>query len=261
LAAGCAVAQQDQASLSSPFTRQEAEDMSAVWPEIRQAARFEQINWQAAGLRGAPGNAEARRLMATHWDELRRANRFSEIDWESTTGYRESTFARQDRVSPAGPFTRREAEQMNDVWPEIRRAPRFEDIDWEAVGLGVAPGDAEARRLMVTNWDTLRRADRFDDINWEATTASSLSTFAQQRDPATVAGPFTREEAEQMSDVWPQIRQASTFEAINWEATGLGVAPGNAEARRLIATHWDTLRRADRFEDINWEATTGYRNR
>ena len=71
----------------SPFTREEAAAMSRAWGQIRSAARFEDINWRAAGLSGAPGDRDARRLMARHWGQLREAGRFEEIDWQATTGY------------------------------------------------------------------------------------------------------------------------------------------------------------------------------
>jgi hypothetical protein len=64
-----------------------------------------------------------------------------------------------------------------------------------------------------------------------------------------------------MSAVWPEIREAESFEQIDWRAAGLGVAPGDARARRLMAAHWGTLREAARFSDIDWEATIGYRLR
>src|SRR5690554_2004126 len=79
-------AQEDNAS---PFTRWEVEQLSEVWPHIRTAGRFEDINWEAMGFRSAPGDAEARRLMEEHWGELRVAENFQDINWEATTGYRE----------------------------------------------------------------------------------------------------------------------------------------------------------------------------
>ena len=162
-----AFAQQPQ---TGPFTRQEAELMSAVWPEIRQAAAFEEINWQAVGLTRPPGDREARRVMANHWDALRSAVSFDDIDWQTTTGYaasRPSRFAHQEQV---GPFTSQEAELMSAVWPEIRQAATFEEIDWRSVGLPGAPGDRDARRVMATHWDSLRSAAEFDNIDWQATT-------------------------------------------------------------------------------------------
>ena len=49
---------------SGPFTGYEAEALSDVWPEIRGAAHFEDINWRAHGLSGPPGNSEAQRLLS-----------------------------------------------------------------------------------------------------------------------------------------------------------------------------------------------------
>ena len=73
---------------NSPFTREEAAAMSRVWGEIRQAARFEDINWRALGYSGPPGDKNARQLTSRHWSELRGAARFEDIDWQASTGYR-----------------------------------------------------------------------------------------------------------------------------------------------------------------------------
>ena len=154
-----------------PFTRREAQQLAAVWPEIREAGAFEDINWEAVGLTRAPGNSQARTLMATRWDSLRRAPEFSDIDWQAVTAYPANPFEQRDQASRSGPFTRQEAQQLAAVWPEIRNAASFEDIDWQAVGLRGAPGDAEARRLMSANWGSLRHADQFSDIDWQATVA------------------------------------------------------------------------------------------
>jgi len=161
-----AFAQQGQ---TGPFTRQEADLLSSVWPQIREAPAFEEIDWEAVGLARAPGGSEARRLMATHWDSLRSAARFSDIDWHAITEYPPTRRGQQDRASVSDVFTAQEAEQMSKVWPEIRQAAAFEEIDWQSVGLPRAPGDRETRRVMAAHWDTLRRAAEFSDIDWEAT--------------------------------------------------------------------------------------------
>jgi hypothetical protein len=62
--------------------------MSQVWGRIREAARFEDIDWRSVGLSGPPGNREARRLMSTYWGQLREAARFEDINWPATTGTR-----------------------------------------------------------------------------------------------------------------------------------------------------------------------------
>jgi hypothetical protein len=72
----------------SPFTREESAAMSRAWGQIRETARFEDINWRAMGLKGAPGDREARRLTEKHWSELRKAAQFEDINWQATTGYR-----------------------------------------------------------------------------------------------------------------------------------------------------------------------------
>ncbi|MBN1240541.1 MAG: hypothetical protein JXB36_18710 [Gammaproteobacteria bacterium] len=273
LAAAGAWAQQDR-SESSPFTRQEAELISAVWPQIRSAASFEQIDWETVGLEEAPGNSEARRLMSTHWGTLRQAGSFADIDWEATTGYREPPLSRfalgEEAASGDNPFTEQESQLMAAVWQDIRNASRYEEIDWEEAGLSRAPGSRDAQRVMEDNWDTLRRAARFEDIDWEATTdyrGESRSPFSRDERSAfsrdgysRESGPFTRQEAELMSAVWPEIRQARSFEQIDWERVGVEYAPGDAEARRVMAENWDTLRQAAQFSDIDWEATTGYRS-
>lgn len=167
--AACALAQ--DRSWSGPFTEREAELMSTVWPEIREAAAFDDIDWRAEGLSGPPGDAEARRLMSAHWDALRRAADFRDIDWEATTDYDDSErdlFGRGDAVV-TNPFSPEETALLSAVWPEIRRAEAFSEIDWEAVGLEVAPGDARARSTMADHWGALRQAAEFDDIDWAAT--------------------------------------------------------------------------------------------
>src|SRR5262249_21852019 len=73
---------------ANPFSREEARAMSEVWGRIRTAAEFDDINWRAVGLPGAPGNRDARRIMATYWGQLREATRFEDIDWAATAGTR-----------------------------------------------------------------------------------------------------------------------------------------------------------------------------
>jgi hypothetical protein len=163
-----AYGQQLHGSVSGPFTNEEAELMSAVWPKIRDAAAFEDIDWEAVGLTRAPGSSEARRFMATHWDVVRSANEFRDIEWQRTTGYQRSSKSGYALEDPTGPFTSLEAEQLSAVWPEIRKADAFGDINWRAVGLSRAPGSREARRLMEAHWGSLRRAAEFDDIDWQA---------------------------------------------------------------------------------------------
>ncbi len=163
-----AYGQQLHGSVSGPFTNDEAELMSAVWPKIRDAAAFEDIDWEAVGLNRAPGSSDARRFMATHWDVVRSANEFRDIDWQGASRYRSSSKSGYALEDPTGPFTSLEAEQLSAVWPEIRKADAFADIDWRAVGLSRAPGSREARRLMETQWGSLRRAAEFDDIDWHA---------------------------------------------------------------------------------------------
>ena len=165
-----AFAQYHSASGSGPFTRQDAELMSAVWPKIREAARFEDIDWRSVGLARAPGDWAAQSVLAENWDALRKAAEFDDIDWSRIAGYRETS--RNDLAyRGAGPFTGEEAAALSRVWGEIRKAASFRDIDWHAVGLRRAPGDSTARGIMETHWPTLRQAGRFGDIDWAAMTA------------------------------------------------------------------------------------------
>ena len=173
-----AFAQNREGWYEGPFTENEAEIMSEVWPQIREAAAYEDIDWRTVGLSRAPGSSAARRTMATYWGQLRSAERFEDVNWDATVGNREQRSSRyrgQDTgrygAGTPGPFTRQEAVALSRVWPEIREAAAFEDIDWRAAGLGRAPGDREARRIMATYWDSVRKAERFADIDWEATTA------------------------------------------------------------------------------------------
>ena len=80
LLANAALAQ-DRGAYYGPFTDSEAQLLRAVWPEIREAANFEDINWSAHGLARAPGSREVQRAMAANWDEVRQARRFEEVDW------------------------------------------------------------------------------------------------------------------------------------------------------------------------------------
>jgi hypothetical protein len=178
---------QSRGGSTGPFTGYEADVLSDVWPEIRQAADFEDINWRAHGLDRAPGSREAQRWLAANWDEARRAERFSNIDWDELGGRGFSDERRDRRGSDerfgqqfpddgdfyeAGPFTRQEAAVMSRLWPEIREAGSYEDINWRAHGVR-EPGDREAQRIMASNWGQLREAARFEDINWEAMLARS----------------------------------------------------------------------------------------
>ena len=275
-------AAQVRGSLSGPFTGYEAQALSDIWPEIRDAARFEDINWRAHGLSAAPGSPEARRLMAANWSELRRAQRFEEIDWSgyyqvrdngrrpNRSGNRSNQSERFERQFPGpfndvGPFTRDEAVAMSQLWPEIRQAARFEDINWRAHGFARAPGNQDARRMMAANWGEIRSAGRFEDIDWDRIVDDrDLRTsreYAGGFGGNYAGNPFTPEEAAAMSQVWGQIRQAAQFSDINWQAVGLSGPPGNRDAQRVMSSYWGQLRDAARFEDIDWAATTGSRQR
>ncbi len=170
---------QTRDGFTGPLTGYEAELLSEVWPEIRVAEDFEQINWPAHGLNRAPASPEAQRFLSTHWDELRREQRFSDIEWAEfddrpVQNSRAQRYGRVDpyeeRDSNAGPFTREEAAVLSRSWGQIREAARFEDIDWRSAGLSRPPGDREARQLMSRHWGQLREAARFEDIDWQATT-------------------------------------------------------------------------------------------
>ena len=149
--------------------------MSSVWPRIREASDFADIDWRSVGLSDAPGDFEARRFLAEHWSQVRTAAAFDDINWRAS-GYENS-----DRSSPrvhgearngyndqTGPFTRQEARTLRRVWPTIREAANFDDINWRSVGVARAPGDRAARDFMAGQWDSFRRAARFDDIDWRA---------------------------------------------------------------------------------------------
>jgi hypothetical protein len=260
-----------------PFTDAEAQVLSAVWPEIREAANYEDINWPALGLNRAPGSRDVQRMMAANWDELRRAQRFEQIDWDdyssATSRYqdrdeRERTSDRFERQFPGpftgyGPFTRDESQVLAELWPQIREAARFDDIDWRRFGLARAPGDAYARDIMASNWNDVRREQRFQDIDWDRVVDDRDLRTSRERQyaggfgGAYSANPFSREESAALSRVWGEIRQAADFDDVDWRALGFQGAPGSREARRIMARHWGTLREAERFEDIDWEATTG----
>jgi hypothetical protein len=159
--------------------------------------------------------------------------------------------------SYSSPFSRQDEQLMSNVWPTIREARDYDDIDWRSVGLARAPGNSHAQRLMADNWRDLRTAARFDDIDWGAVRDHGSRTLAQRYDEET--GPFTREEARQLSAIWPKIREANSFADINWKAEGLSRAPGDREAQAFVTEHWGSIRRAARFEDIDWRREYGDR--
>jgi hypothetical protein len=180
LAATTAAHAQSRDGFTGPLTGYEAELMSEVWSEIREAEDFENINWRAHGFNRAPASPEAQRFLAANWDELRREERFSNIDWDEyydrpTRSNRAQRYGQAQRGFPENetgyndsPFTRDEAAALSRAWGQIREAASFEDINWRAAGLSGAPGDREARRIMSRNWGELREAGRFEDINWQA---------------------------------------------------------------------------------------------
>lgn len=155
-----------------PFTRDEAATLSRIWPEIREAEEFADIDWRAYGLQRAPGDADARRILAASWHEVRRESRFEDIDWDDVVDERDLATSRRHAggfgggASATGPFTQHEAALMSQVWSRIREVPAYDEIDWSAVGLSGPPGDRAARRIMASNWQRLREAERFDDIDW-----------------------------------------------------------------------------------------------
>ena len=151
---------QDRGAYYGPFTDAEAQLLSAVWPEIRQADDYEDINWSAHGLVRAPGSRDAQRAMAANWDDVRQARRFEEVDWTEVTGnrnarssrYDEDRYGRQGPFTTSGPFNRDESEVLSELWPQIREAANFDDINWRAHGLSRAPGTADAQRIMAAHW-------------------------------------------------------------------------------------------------------------
>jgi hypothetical protein len=158
-----------------PFTRDESQILAELWPQIREATRFDDINWRGHGLVRPPGDADARRIMAASWDEVRRAERFQDIDWDrivddgSLRTSRERQYAGGFGSNPsANPFTREEAATMSRVWGQIREAAEFDDIDWRSVGFSGPPGSRQARSIMAANWGQLREASRFEEIDWAA---------------------------------------------------------------------------------------------
>ena len=68
-----ALAQLDLGGRPGPYTDEEAQLMIAVWPTIRGAARYEDVNWATLSPSGAPGSAEAQQLTSRYWETLRSA--------------------------------------------------------------------------------------------------------------------------------------------------------------------------------------------
>ena len=153
--------------------------------------------------------------------------------------------------SSSSPFSSQETQVMSGVWSKIREAKDFDDIDWHSVGLTRAPGDAEAHHLMADHWSKLRTAADFRDIDWRAIRGEDGSA---RNDFDGETGPFTRDEARDLSAAWPKIREADAFDDINWRSVGLAHAPGDRDARDFMSAHWESLKRAARFADIDWRA-------
>lgn len=257
---GCAIAQDRgfgrNIDDTGPYSEQQAQLMSRVWGDIREAASFEQIDWDSVGLDYAPGDARARRIMADNWGTLRQAANFEDIDWETSTSYRDVPSFSGNGFADGNPFTAEESRLMSAVWPEIREADDYEEIDWRDAGLDFAPGDAEARATMREHWDALRQAAEFEDIDWAESTAYDRSRDFYP-DEFEERGPFTREEAQLLSIVWPDIRVAGSFDDIDWRSVGLSEPPGDAAARRFVREHWGELRQQRDFRDIDWERIAG----
>jgi hypothetical protein len=261
-----------QRAYYGPFTDAEAQVLSAVWPEIREAADYEDINWPSIGLNRAPGSRDVQRMMSENWDELRREPRFEAIDWNQYVGASRTPRYERDRTSDRfeqqfpgpftgyGPFTRDESQVLAELWPQIREAARYEDIDWRALGLARAPGDAYARDIMASNWNEVRREQRFQDIEWDRIVDDRDLRSSRERQVAggfgrgSYGSPFSREEEATLSRIWGQIRAAAEFDDIDWRAVGLLGPPGSREARRFMAQNWSQIREAERFEDIDWSA-------
>lgn len=169
-----------QGRAESPFTGYEAQQLSEVWPDIRKAAHFEDINWSTHGLSRAPGDREAQRILSDNWEDLRREEHFADIDWDEYTAHsgRGERYGRADSGSLAdegggyhnSPYAREDYEEMSRVWTEIHQAAHYEDINWRGLGYSSPPGDHEARRLTSRYWNELRKAAHFEDIDWQKTT-------------------------------------------------------------------------------------------
>ena len=76
------------------------------------------------------------------------------------------------------------------------------------------------------------RGLRFDDIDWRDVRDTGDRTSAQRYDEET--GPFTRDEARELSRVWSKIREANSFADINWKAVGL------SRAGPFLPTAWSS---------------------
>ena len=223
-----------QNAFYGPFTDAEAQLLSAVWPEIREAEDYEDIDWPAYGLARAPGSSEVRRAMAANWDEVRQAPRFEQVNWDRVVrgeprGGRSDQIDRFEEQFPGpftdvGPFTRDEAALMSRLWPEIREAEQFDDIDWRAYGLQRAPGGADAREIMAAHWSEVRREARFENIDWDEIVDErdlrSSRRYAGGFGGGSSTGPFNEFEAGLMSQVWGKIRQAESYDEIDWREAG-----------------------------------------
>lgn len=68
----------------SPFRENDWNSIAGVWGQIRPAARFEDINWNA--VNGAqPISDQARQFLSTNWGNIRPAANLGDVDWNSFT--------------------------------------------------------------------------------------------------------------------------------------------------------------------------------
>lgn len=79
-----AIASGEAVSAASLMTAADKTFLSKVWPIVRVAAQWSDINWQAIGYpRGPLISSAANSLMAELWPEIRVAAQFSHINWNA----------------------------------------------------------------------------------------------------------------------------------------------------------------------------------
>lgn len=71
---------------NSPFLQSDYQTLSALFPQIRSAANWSDINWAAHG--GKPQLTDGvENFISSNWSAIRPAANFQDINWNASTGY------------------------------------------------------------------------------------------------------------------------------------------------------------------------------
>lgn len=81
---GYSPAQPQTTAGNSPIQSQDFQAIAGLWPTIRSAARFEDINWAAHGFpNGPPVSPETQAMLSQQWGVIRNAANLSDVNWQA----------------------------------------------------------------------------------------------------------------------------------------------------------------------------------